>query len=50
MNLVCFEAKRSDLKLKTQPKQLLGYLHLAFSLPIAVLIAAVNWFIEQASG
>jgi hypothetical protein len=50
MNLFCFDAIQTYLKLKTQPKQLLGYLHLAFTLPIAVLIAAVNWLIEQASG
>jgi len=27
MNLFCFETKRPDLKLKTQRKQLKGYLH-----------------------
>ncbi len=33
MRLCCFEAKWPSLKLKTRPKQLLGYLPLAFALP-----------------
>jgi hypothetical protein len=32
MHLSCHEAKRHNLKLKTLPKQLLGYLPLAFAL------------------
>ncbi len=38
MELSCFEAKRPNLMLKTQPKQLLGYLLLDITLPgISVL-------------
>jgi hypothetical protein len=33
VHLCCFEAKWPNLKLKTQPKQLLGYLPLAFMPP-----------------
>ncbi len=33
MHLCCYEAKRPNLKLKTRPKRLLGYLPLAFELP-----------------
>ena len=33
MYLFCYEAKQPNLKLKTRPKQLLGYYLLAFALP-----------------
>jgi hypothetical protein len=33
MHLFCYEAKQPNLKLKTWPEQLLGYLLLAFALP-----------------
>jgi hypothetical protein len=36
MQLPCFETKRSALKLKTQPKQLLGYLPLDIALPALI--------------
>jgi hypothetical protein len=32
-HLFCYEAKQTNLKLKAQPKQLLGSLPLAFALP-----------------
>jgi len=32
-HLFCYEAKQPNLKLKTQPKQVLGYLPMAFALP-----------------
>jgi hypothetical protein len=38
LHLCCYEAKRPNLKLKTQPKQLLGSLPLAF-----VLLGQKNW-------
>jgi len=31
-HLFCYEAKQPNLKLKTQPKQVLGYLPMAFAL------------------
>jgi hypothetical protein len=37
MHLCCLEAKWPSLKLKTQPKQLLGSLPLAFALPACAL-------------
>ncbi len=33
MYLFCYEAKQPNLKLKTRPKQHLGYLPFAFALP-----------------
>ncbi len=33
MHLFGYEAKQPNLNLKTRPKQLLGYLSLAFALP-----------------
>jgi hypothetical protein len=33
MNFFCYEAKQLNLKLKTWPKKLLGFLLLAFALP-----------------
>ncbi len=38
MNLCYYEAKQPNLKLKTQPKQLLGYCPLAFVLPTPATI------------
>jgi hypothetical protein len=36
MHLYCYEAKQLNLKLKTQPKQLLGSLPIVFALPVLV--------------
>ncbi len=37
MHLCCYEVKRPNLKLKTWPEQLLGFLSLAFALPALTL-------------
>jgi hypothetical protein len=43
MHLFSYEAKQPNLKLKTRPKQLLGYLPLAFALP-AVSYWSHQWW------
>ncbi len=41
----CYEAKQTNLKLKTRPKQLLGSLPLAFALPgLAYLILIACYY------
>ncbi len=38
VHFLCYEVKRPNLKLKTQPKQLLGYLLLGIVLPAGTII------------
>ncbi len=38
MHLNCYEAKWPDLRLKTRPKQLVGYLPLAFALSSIIIL------------
>jgi hypothetical protein len=46
MHLFCYEAKQPNLKLKTRPKQLLGYLPLAFALP-ALSYISIDWWMHE---
>ncbi len=41
LHLFYYEAKQPNLKLKTQNKQLLGYLLLAFALPVQTLFLII---------
>ncbi len=41
MHLCCYEAKWANLHLKTLPKELIGYLPLAFALPILTHVGSL---------
>ncbi len=49
MHWCCYEAKQSSLKLKTHPKQLLGYLCLASALPRKAYSLVLDWSLPRCS-